>query len=114
MKDKTIINSSKIGQRLEAISRQEKVSYLMFNNAKIPLVATISIGRASDSKVVIDGMLASRNHAIIQKIKNDYYIKDMNSTNGTFLNGEQIPSEKYVKLKPGDTISIANTHLILH
>lgn len=114
MQDKTIINSSKIGQRLEAISKQEKVSYLMFNNARVPLVTTITIGRSSESQVVIEGMLASRNHAIIQKIKEDYYLKDMNSTNGTFLNGERIPSDKYIKLNPGDTISIGKTHLVLH
>ncbi|MBU0934781.1 MAG: FHA domain-containing protein [Spirochaetes bacterium] len=114
MQDKTIVNNSKIGQRLDVIVKQENVSYLMFNNAKVPLVATIRIGRATDSNVVIEGMLASRNHAIIQKIKDEYFLKDMNSTNGTFLNGERIPADKYVKLAPGDTITIGKTHLVLH
>jgi pSer/pThr/pTyr-binding forkhead associated (FHA) protein len=113
MQDKTIVNTSKIGQRLDAIVKHEQVSYLMFNNAKVPLVAVINIGRASDSDVVIDGMLASRHHAVIQKIKDAYFLKDMGSTNGTLLNGERIPPEKYVKLSRGDTITIGKTSLVM-
>ena len=41
----------------------------MFNNSKIELVAKITIGRSQDNNIVIDNKLASRHHAIIQKIK---------------------------------------------
>jgi hypothetical protein len=36
MQDETIITTSKIGQRLDAIVKHEQVSYLMFDNGKIP------------------------------------------------------------------------------
>lgn len=113
MQDETIINSSKIGQRLDSIVKKEQVSYLMFNNGKIPIVSTITIGRATDNNVVIDSKLASRHHAIIQKIKDDYYIKDLDSTNGTLLNGSPIPKDKYVKLGSSDTVTIGKTNLII-
>ena len=50
---------------------------------------------------------------MIQKIKDAYFIKDVGSTNGTFINGIRIPNEKYVKLNPGDKISIGNMNLVV-
>jgi pSer/pThr/pTyr-binding forkhead associated (FHA) protein len=113
MQDETIINTSKIGQRLEAIVKKEQVSYLMFENGKIPMVSKISIGRATDNDVVIDSKLASRYHAVIQKIKDDYFLKDLDSPNGTLLNGTTIPKDKYVKLGHNDTVTIGKTNLVI-
>ena len=61
----------------------------------------------------MDNKLASRHHALIQKIKNAYFIKDEESTNGTFVNGIRIPAGKYVKLNPGDKITIGNMNLVI-
>lgn len=113
MQDETIISSSKVGQRLEAIVKKEQVSCLMFENGQIPIVSKISIGRSQDNDVVIDSKLASRYHAVIQKIKDDYFLKDLESTNGTLLNGMQIPKDKYVKLGHSDTITIGKTKLTI-
>ena len=85
----------------------------MFNKKKIELVAQITIGREYDNDVVVDNKLASRHHAIIQKIKNAYFLKDTNSTNGTYLNDVRIPSDKYVKLNAGDKITIGNMSLVI-
>ena len=38
---------------------------------------------------------------------------DEKSTNGTFLNGHRIPPDKYVKLNPGDKITIGATTLVM-
>lgn len=113
MNEETIITSSKVGQRLDAIVKNEPVSYLVFNNGKIPIVSKITIGRETDNDVVIANQLASRHHALIQKIKDEYYIKDLESTNGTFLNGELIPKDKYVKLEGNDTVTIGKINLII-
>lgn len=114
MQDETIIGSSKVGQRLDAIVKKDQVSCLMYEKGrKIPMVSKISIGRASDNDVVIDSKLASRYHALIQKIKDDYYIKDLDSTNGTLLNGQTLPKGKYVKLGHNDTVSIGKTNLTI-
>lgn len=77
------------------------------------MVAKITIGRDTDNDVVVDNKLASRHHALIQKIKDAYFIKDMGSTNGTFINGTTIPADKYVKLRPGDKITIGNMNLVI-
>ena len=77
------------------------------------MVAKITIGRGADYDVVVDNKLASRHHALIQKIKDTYFLKDEGSTNGTLLNGTSIPKDKYVKLSPGDRITIGNMTLVI-
>ncbi len=113
MQDTTIITSSKLGQRLEKLTETDKVAYLVFDNKRITLVTKITIGRSPDNDVVIDCKLASRHHAMIQKIKDAFFLKDTASTNGTFLNGIKIPADKYVKLNPNDKITIGTTNLVI-
>ena len=113
MNDETIITSSAVGKRLDSFSESDKVSYLVFNNSKVRLISKIRIGRANDNDIVVDNKLASRYHAIIQKIKDAYYLKDEGSTNGTFLNGKKIPEAKYFKLQAGDKITIGNSNLVI-
>lgn len=112
MDDSTILTDSPVGQHIDAISNPSAMSYLLFDKKKIKLVAKITIGRESDNSVVIDNKLASRHHALIQKIREDYFLKDENSTNGTYLNDVKIPAGKYVKLKTGDKITIGSANLV--
>lgn len=113
MSDTTIVNDTPVGRQLASFGEAKPASYLMFNNKKINLVAQITIGRATDNDVVVDNSLASRHHAMIQKIKNVYFLKDLGSTNGTFLNGAKLPGDKYVKLQSGDKITIGNMSLVI-
>lgn len=110
--DETILTDSPVGKHIDAISNPGQVSYLLFDKKKIQLVAKITIGRESDNNVVIDNKLASRHHALIQKIKEDYFLKDEGSTNGTLLNGIKIPAGKYVKLNRGDKITIGSSNIV--
>ena len=113
MEDTTIITSSPVGRHLDAIAESNPASYLVFNKKRIKLVTKITIGRESDNDIVVDNKLASRYHAIIQKIKNAYFIKDNDSTNGTFVNGAIIPKDKYVKLNKGDKVTIGNSSIVI-
>ncbi|MCI5519525.1 MAG: FHA domain-containing protein [Treponema sp.] len=113
MSNETIVTDSPVGRHLDSLGESKPASYLMFNKKKVELVAKITIGRESDNDVIVDNKLASRHHALIQKIKNAYFIKDEESTNGTFVNGIRIPAGKYVKLNPGDKITIGNMNLVI-
>ena len=113
MSKETIVTDSPVGRHLDSLGESKPASYLMFNKKKVELVAKITIGRESDNDVIVDNKLASRHHALIQKIKNAYFIKDEESTNGTFVNGIRIPAGKYVKLNPGDKITIGNMNLVI-
>ena len=68
----------------------------------------IIIGRDSDNDVQIDNVAVSREHAKISRGPNSYLIEDLNSTNGTFINGKKI-NKKF--LKEDDEISIGKHSL---
>ncbi|WP_349673957.1 DUF6382 domain-containing protein [Lacrimispora sp.] len=57
---------------------------------------------------VLNGEAISRIHAKIEKEGNDYYISDLNSTNGTYVNGRLLETNETVLLNTGDEIFIAN------
>ena len=58
----------------------------------------ITIGRSSDSDLVINDDYASTHHAKLVQIENDWVIQDLNSTNGTFLAGSRVGTPASVKL----------------
>jgi pSer/pThr/pTyr-binding forkhead associated (FHA) protein len=71
----------------------------------------ISIGRTVDSDIQLIDEKASRLHCGIRCWDGEYFLKDLNSKNGTFLNNERISD--IVQLHPGDAIRIGNTTLQL-
>ena len=61
----------------------------------------LRIGRDPDSDIFIDNAVVSSDHAVIEAIDNpesegapEYYIKDLNSTNSTFVNDQKITRHK--------------------
>lgn len=50
----------------------------------------ITLGRSKDNKITIEQELVSKHHARIFTYFQASYIEDLNSTNGTFLNGKKI------------------------
>jgi pSer/pThr/pTyr-binding forkhead associated (FHA) protein len=68
------------------------------------------IGRSPDSDVYINDKLVSRRHAKVTRSDADYVIEDLNSSNGTFVNGQRVMGSK--PLRPRDTIQIGTTSLL--
>jgi hypothetical protein len=48
---------------------------------------SLSIGRSSESDILLDDITVSRHHAIIEKKNNAFGIRDLESLNGTYVNG---------------------------
>ena len=68
-----------------------------------------SIGRASYNPIQIDNKGVSLLHAVITQQDKEWFIEDLNSTNGTYLNGVKAQGKQ--KIKYGDTISICKHDL---
>jgi two-component system, cell cycle response regulator len=62
------------------------------------------VGRGADSQIVLEGDSVSRRHAHLERRTGAWYVVDDGSTNGTYVNEEQIPREQL--LNNGDRIKI--------
>ena len=67
-----------------------------------------TIGRLPDNDVRIDNPAVSGHHSLIINILNDSFLEDLNSTNGTYVNGKLI---KKHALQNGDVITIGHHQL---
>lgn len=62
-----------------------------------------SLGRRPYNDIVIDNLAVSGEHAVLQMSGNDVFVEDLNSTNGTYLNGKAVKKQQ---LNNGDTVEI--------
>lgn len=61
---------------------------------------------------VIDNDVVGRYHAKIFTIEGEYYLEDISSLNGTFVNGIRVRPGRWVKIKHGDKVTLANEWFI--
>src|SRR5215216_3883540 len=74
---------------------------------RFDLFGGASVGRSTEADVRIEDRYASQIHARIYSRGGSYYVEDMNSTNGTFLNGAQLDAA--AELQHLDLIQIGDT-----
>lgn len=78
-----------------------------------------TIGRFAEKPVDIDLMnqesveqiWCSRQHAVITYNRGVLAIEDLNSLNGTWLNGQRVPPGQPRQLKPGDVLQIGTVQM---
>lgn len=72
----------------------------------------ITIGKDPANGLVLAGDAAvSRTHAVVERLGSAWCIRDLDSKNGTYVNGERISVEK--PLRAGDQIRVGSTTLVL-
>jgi len=86
-------------------------AFLIVEGVKVyPLKApVVNVGRRMENHLVIDDPRISRNHAQLRAINGRYVLFDLNSTGGTFVNGQRTSQ---TVLYPGDVVSLAGVALI--
>src|SRR5690349_267744 len=62
-----------------------------------------TLGRRPYNDIVIDNLAVSGEHAVLQMVGADVFIEDLNSTNGTYINGKAIKKQL---LSHNDTVEI--------
>ena len=87
---------------LKLINRKENLPFKIQEHYFIGRTATI--GRDESNQISLKDRFISKRHARIFKEKNCYYIEDLNSANGTFLNGNKLIHS--TKLNDKDLIDI--------
>ena len=86
-------------------------AFLIVDGVRIfPLESVvINIGRREDNHLVIDDPRISRLHAQLRLVRGQFVIFDLDSTGGTFVNGQRIRQQT---LRAGDVISLAGVPLV--
>src|SRR6218665_3972366 len=62
-----------------------------------------SLGRRPYNDIVIDNLAVSGEHAVLQMVGNEVHLEDLNSTNGTYVNGKAVKKQL---LQNNDTVEI--------
>jgi pSer/pThr/pTyr-binding forkhead associated (FHA) protein len=70
---------------------------------------SITMGREPDNDIVVENLLVSGYHARIDPAGREYILTDLQSKNGTFVNGERVTS---TKLKDGDQILVGKHTIV--
>ncbi|AAM25148.1 MAG: FHA-domain-containing protein [Caldanaerobacter subterraneus] len=95
------------GVRRERQLTSAKLSFLT-GERTFTLFEVTSIGRSDECDIVIESPYVSARHALIKKRGKRFYIEDLNSTNGTFVNGKRV---KVARIKNGDIITLGDVDL---
>ncbi|MDE6910139.1 MAG: FHA domain-containing protein [Lachnospiraceae bacterium] len=66
---------------------------------------------AASADYVLPNDTISRAHAEIKKRSGSYYITDLGSTNGTFINSRRLPKNTAIEVSNGDTVKFSNVEL---
>lgn len=73
---------------------------------------TIQIGRSADCQIILDDDYVSTRHArVLADSSGGWYVEDLGSTNGTYVNGQRITAPTTITL--ADTVRIGRTQLKL-
>jgi general secretion pathway protein E len=70
----------------------------------------MTVGRHADNKVVLADTMASRFHCVIEQRDGGWVVRDLNSSNGTLLDGRRITTSP---LRPGQAVVIGSTRLVV-
>ena len=70
---------------------------------------SFTIGRHKDNALVVDDLTVSGHHARIVTVFDSSYVEDLDSTNGTFVNGKRIKTHT---LHNGDVLSVGHYQLL--
>ncbi len=70
----------------------------------------LTLGRNGHNNIVLKDPFVSKDHLQIVEDEEEFFLEDLGSANGTYLNGDKI--QDVIKLKNGDKISLGNIEFL--
>lgn len=92
----------KLINRLDSLPFKMKDHYSIENN--------ITLGRQGDNDIILKDPFVSKHHFQIVEDEGEFFLEDLNSANGSYLNGEKV--QDVIKLKNGDKLTIGNIEFL--
>ena len=80
-------------------------------NLPLPPQAHIVVGREAICTLQVRDAMASRRHCAIGQSQDAFWVQDLHSSNGTFVNGERIEANTRYPLQPEDRVQVGETLL---
>lgn len=93
---------------LKLINKIDSLPYKIMDSYSIQ--DEITLGRHNSNDIYIKDPFVSKEHFRIVEDEGEYYLEDLDSANGTYLNKERV--EDVVKLFNGDTIRVGNIEFL--
>ena len=93
---------------LKLINRRDSIPYKIKEHYSID--GELTLGRRSDNDVYLNDPFISKKHLKIVEDEEEYYLEDLDSANGTFINTERV--EDVVKLSNGDIIKLGSIEFL--
>ena len=79
-----------------------------FTGQEISIERDMLVGRDQDAEILLQLKDISRKHAALLFRDDHVWVKDLKSTNGTFVNGERVEQEQEIELHDGDMLQFAS------
>ena len=104
-KDSTKRENSTTIRGLEVLTAMDEAKLKV--GSIIPMNSTVTLGRKDNNTIVLNDRFVSSYHAKIYLKNNEYFLEDLQSTNGTYINENKI--EGKVKLNINDIVRFGST-----
>lgn len=93
---------------LKILNRMDSLPYNLSDS--YPVEGQLTLGRQKENTIQIKDPYVSKKHFIIVKDEGEFFLEDLGSSNGTFLNGEKISD--VTRIKKGDIIRVGEIEFI--
>lgn len=97
-----------VGSYLKLINRKEMIPYKI--KEEYVLKEEITIGRGTQNDIVLKDPYVSKEHAKVVEDEGKYFLEDLDSANGTYLNNEKVLDVTI--LKNGDRIKLGQIEFL--
>ncbi len=111
--EETVYKRSDEGKKIAKVKRSNQY-LLKYMNNQVVVMRKIYIGRDMKCDIVLDDPLVSRRHALLEQIGEGLVIRDLKSTNCTYVNNDPLQRNEKRYLSAGDEIRIGNTKFTIN
>lgn len=101
-------NTNAAAEAAEKVTWQLNALTEALGDLTLTVSDSLSVGRGSDNDVVLGSKQVSRNHAVLSVLDGQLYVKDLASSNGTFINEQRLEGSTSTPLQADDTIGFAS------
>lgn len=87
--------------------------FIRINETNFKVPHRLIIGRGEPFTVLNDDRSIARSHLLIIRKNNKFYVKDLNTESGSFIEGKKIKTKKLIEVKPDVPVKIGSSEVVI-